>query len=389
MSGVGRNAAGDAGDTDPYSWFTDFNKNDFPPHTGAGAWGVQSVIDEPVAPTITSTGTASNTTQLEDALQTGGVRVTLTADISGFAGNFDITDSEIVVPTGTRLLSPIFGGGSGTVTRLLIRGDTLGTYGGGQIHNLWLFGTGTDFVVDGLSSSGAVDFSCMALGPAAGFDRVAITNCRLNSGGFGIGSTCGNIVVAGCSILTGNDLAFPSENDEAYGIRAYFESNGNVIVAHCDIRSNPNRATSSHARFRCHPDAGLEYVALLKNRFVERVEHWIGWVDAAAGGGSGDALAVFVDGNEVISSGTGTDVGADTPKLYGSDTAHAYIRNNVFKSDGFTSDSNIALSGSSSTTKSGNSYESLPGSDPAWSAAISGTSVAPGAGDPSGIDWTP
>ena len=112
------------------------------------------------------------------------------------------------------------------------------------------------------------------------------------------------------------------------------------------------------------------------------------WVDAAAGGGTSTAANTYVTHNEIISTGTGTAGSATVPKLYGGDQVNAIITNNVFKSDDFASDSDIFMSGTSSTTKSGNTYQSLPGSDPAWGAALADSST-PGAGDPTGLDWTP
>jgi hypothetical protein len=379
---------------DPFTWHTAFDKEWFEPHNGSGSWGVQSTVKEPVAPTITSTGTASTATQLRDALYTGGVEVTLTADISSLSAfGSPVVDSTIIVPDGANLISPVIGttGGVNTVTRLLIRSSTLGTKGTGRVHQLHMPTSGNDFVISGLDVTGTSNFFCLAPGSAEGFNRGAVVNCRLMAGGFGIGSTVGNLVVAGCSILTGNDLSFTE--DEAYGIRAYFETNGNVIVTLCEIRSNPNRTGSSHARFRCHPDSGIEYVALLRNRLVERVENHIANDVASDGGGSGTALAFFFDDNEVISGGSGTVPSAescDTPRLFGSDATHVFIRRNRFRSDGaFTSDANIAMSGVSSTTKEDNTYEGIPGTDPDYGTALSGTGATPGCGDPSGLDWTP
>ena len=67
------------------------------------------------------------------------------------------------------------------------------------------------------------------------------------------------------------------------------------------------------------------------------------------------------------------------PAIEGNDMSYADIINNTFQSDTFLSDSNIVMSSTTSTTKTPNTYTSLPGSDPAWGAV----------GDPTGIDWTP
>lgn len=381
-------SAGGGGGGDPYPWFTAFNMNLFPPHTAAGEWGPQRPILPPTGPTITSSGTAGTPTQLRDALWANGVRVTMTADIADLAATSTaFSDAEIVIPTGFKLLRPDIG----NFDRLRIRGDVSGTYGGGQMHNLRTdINTWDDLVVSGIDISGAFDASALAIGPSAGANKCAIVNSRICAGGFAIGNTCSNMVVAGCSIITGMDTAAESDpfNEEAYGNRNYHEALGNLLMVYCEVRSNPARAVSSHARWRNHPDPGLDYIFGYGNRYVERVEHHIFNVDASAGGGSGTARATWFLHSEVISDGTGTDPGADTPKLFGGDQARAYIQNIAFKSSGFTSDSDIALNGSTATTKSGNTYAALPGSDPAWGAALA-NGVTPGCGDPSGIDFSP
>lgn len=380
----GRNArpvagsGGGGGGGASFTWYPALDKNSIPFHVGAGAWGIQSTIKEPVGPTTTSTGTAGNVTQLRDALGTPGTRVTMSDDIPAGSYNVTITDADLIVPPGALLGAPVFGGPSNPVTRLRVRGNTVGAYSGGQVDHFWLFGTGSDCIIDGIDLSGDEDIFAVNFGPSAGFNRGAIVNCRIASGGYAIGSTTRDLVVAGCSILTG--LSWPwTTNDEGYGIRAYFETLGNVIVYDCDIRSNPARETGSHARFRCHPTPGLEYVWISHCLMVERVEHWLFWVDAAAGGGSGDALAIFFDDNECITTGTGTAVSASTPKLTGGDTGHAFVRNNIFRSNGFLSSADITVAGTSSTTKTPNTYTTVPGSDPAWKATTPG--------DPSSIPW--
>jgi hypothetical protein len=373
-------ASGGGGDS--FTWYTGLNKANIPFHAGAGEYGAQRTIQEPSAPQGPFTDvTASSAAELATHIYTPGRRITLTGNIaaSGFSAS-NISDVDIIVPPGILWNSPVLGGASSTLTRVRIRGSTVGSHSGGQVHQLWIFGTGTDLIIDGIDSSGTSDFFCMNLGPAGGFQRTAVVNCRFMAGGFAIGSTHSDLVVAGCSMLTGNDLTFTE--DEAYGIRCYFETNDTVVIFNNDIRSNPSRTVSSHARFRCHPDAGLGYVWIDSNIFVERVENWICWVDAAAGGGSGDAAAVWFTNNQVISTGTGTSGSQDTPRLMGGDTNFAYVENNDFFSDNFTSNSSIGLTGitNGSSARSGNTYSGLS-SDPSW---LAGTP-----GDPSSIDYEP
>lgn len=379
---------------DPFTWYTALDKATIPFHAGSGVWGPQSTIDEPVAPTASTNVNAANNAELASHIYTPGRIITLTGDISADAWNdANISDVVVIVPPGITWHEPSIGGGPSnrTVTRMVIRGSTAGTHSGGHITKFDLVGTGTDIVIDGLDVSSTYLYPAINLGPAAGFDRGAVVNCRVASGGIGVVGTCSNFVVAGCSILTGLDTAAETDinNEEAYGIRFYNEAIGNLIVYNCDIRSNPARVQSSHARVRCHPLTGLDYVWVDSTRLVERVENWLFMCNADAGGGNDDARAVWLTNLECISTGDGTTGGADVPKILvhqspdgtGSlDTDYFYVQNCTFKSDAFTSDANIEGQGGVNGTAgiSGNTYTSLPGSDPSWG----------GAGDPSGISWS-
>lgn len=379
---------------DPFTWYTALDKSLIPFHAGSGEYGPQSLIKEPSAPVTTSSGSVANATQMRDALNTGGVLITLSDDIPAAAYNTaNIADGDVIVPPGAVWHEPSIGGGGFTVNRLRVRGNTVGAHSGGQVTKFDLVGTGSHIILDGLDFSSTYLYAAINLGPSAGFNRGAIVNCRIAAGGFGIGATCSDLTVAGCSILTGLDTAAETDPDheEAYGIRFYNEVLGNAIVYNCDIRSNPARVQSSHARVRCHPRTGLDYVWVNSSRLVDRVENWMFMCDADAGGGNDDARAVWLTNLECISAGEGTTGGADVPKMIiqqspdgtGSrDADYFYVQGCTFKSDAFTSDSSISGQGgvNGSAGISGNTYTTVPGSDPSY---LAGTP-----GDPSGIPWS-
>lgn len=371
---------------EPYSWYTALDKAVAP-----------LTISEAAAPTGAMTDvTAANASELASHIYTPNRRITLTGNIgsSSFtAGN--IQDVDIIVPPG--ILWGATGGAvtlgntsSATLTRVRIRGNTVGSYSGGQIHAIQVYGAGSDVILDGLGLTGPVTQGAVSFGSLETpyIQRAAITNCRINCGGYGIVNTASDLTITGCSIYTGNDLAFPPTDDEAYAIRNYFMADGNIVVYGCELRSNPGRATFAHSRFRCHPDPGIASIWAGSNRFIDRVENHIMWVDAEAGGGTSTALNTYVTYNEIISDGTGSAGSASVPKLYGTDQINAYIQNNIFKSSDFTSDTSIFMAGTIVTSKTGNLYQSLPVSDPAWGAALA-NGITPGAGDPTGLDWTP
>lgn len=356
-----------------YSWYPRLDKSIVP-----------FSVTEPAAPNGPFTNvTAANATELATHLYTPGNVITLTGDIA--ATTFDADDIEdvtIIVPPGIFWDSPVLAP-SHAVNRLYIRGSIAGSYSGGHIHQLRIFaGTGgTGVVVDGLDITGISSQFCFIFGDNT-LDAGCLINCKIHAGGFAIVSTCGNVLFAGNSILTGSDLAFdPVNHDEAYGIRCYYQTNNNILLFENDIRSNPGRTEWSHARFRCHPDTGIGNVWINSNTFVERVENWIAWVDGASGGPDGaPAITTYFENNLVVSDSTGIAGSASVPKLTGSDQIDAYIRNNTFQSNDFVDDTSIFMAGTNSTTKSGNTYSAL-GSDPAW------RSTTPG--DPSTLDFTP
>jgi hypothetical protein len=362
---------------EPYIWYNGFDKQLFLPHVSSGVWGPQSTVKEAIAPTGTMVDvTAATVAEMEAHIYTPNRRITLTGDINGGVFNDgNITDVDIIVPTGRLFRNCFFGAFDGTrnTNRLRIRGSTVGSFSGGQIHQLRFFGstTSSDLIIDGLSASGpggnngaiVTDFT---------MNRMAITNVRAQCGGYFYIGTAANLTVTGCSILTGVGTV---SQVEAWGIRCSHETIGNVIVFDCDIRSSTNRTNQAYHRFRCHPDTGLDYVWVYGNTFIDRVQSRIFWIDAAAGSGTGDARGAWFQNNLVIAASTD----GSPPAIEGGDTAYAYIIDNDFQSNTFLSNTNIAMSGITLTDKTSiaNTYAALPGSDPVWG----------GAGDPTGISW--
>jgi hypothetical protein len=363
---------------DPYTWYSSFNKNDFPPHAAAGTFGSQSTVKEAAAPTGTMTDvTAANATELATHLYTPNRRITLTGSItSGGFNDGNIADVDIIL-NGQLVADNFFGAGDGstTINRLRFRGGAVGAFGTGQFHHNYFFGSSaagsSDLIIEGCNASGPGG-NAYAIVTGFNWERVALHNIRAHCGGYFYIGTASDTTITKCSILTGVDTV---SQVEAWGIRFSHEALGNLIVYDCDIRSSTNRTNQAYHRIRAHPDPGLDYIWVDSNTLIDRVQTRIFWVDAAAGTGTGDAVATWFTNNTIVAATTDSS----TPAIEGGDQARAFITGNAFQSDTFLSDSNIALNGSTATTKSGNTYAGLPGSDPAWGAA----------GDPTGIDWTP
>ncbi len=376
-----------ASGAEPYTWYTPLDKLTIPFHAGAVESGTQQVITEAQAPTGAMVDvTASSAAELISHIYTPNRRITITGNISGATCNAaDITDVDIIIPPG-RVVSNLNLGNATLslnrrITRLRIRGNTVGSYSGGQLHNLSVFGTAyasaaaTDLIIDGIDHTGPASGAFTLQG---NLDRLAVTNVKAASGGYYYLGTAGNPIFTNCSIITGLDTAAQNlPEEEAWGARFAHETKGNIIVYGCDIRSNPLRVVNSHARIRMHPDTGLNYAWIKSNRFVEMVENWLCWVDAAAGGGTGDIRAVWWDTNESITSGTGTS--HTTFGLVGPDLNYAYIQNSEFKSDYILSGANLAMQGIINGTAGRSNLT--------FSGLIAAPSTWLGPGDPSGLNW--
>ena len=369
--------------TEPFSLFPALDLKTIPFHVGSGPWGPQRQVIAPTLPTITREVTVTNSTQFQAEVYTPETRIIFDGVVDGgLVIDQDISDIDIVVLPTSRMGTPFIGnfGTPITVNRVRLRGPTAGSFSGGQIHKLdWTDNTtGADFIIDGVTLTGNGANSALSRIPLS---RIAVVNSIISSGCYGASTTGTDMIMAGCTILTGQNLSLQGTGDEeAYGWRMNRECQGYQIMFMCDDRSTSTRDESSHARVRCHPNPGLDYVYISDNRFVERVENWLFICDAAFGTGTGIARGVWYKNNECITDGTGTGTLANTtPKLYGGDTEYAYIENNSFKSTGFLSLANIGLTGTvnGSAGRSGNNFSSLI-SDPSW--------YAPG--DPSTANWT-
>lgn len=386
--------ANGAGGTDPYIWFPALDLNTIPFHVAAGAWGSHSPIQEAAAPVTTSSGTAGTTTQFRDALLTPGTEVTLTDFITGASVSDSgavIRDIDVIVPTGTGLLgefstsnAPSIGRYSGpsysTIERLRFRGSTVGSFSGGQIHNITFLSDFSDVIFDGVQLSGPEGTNNSAAIVITGDDqgrqgsRIAIHNVRANcGGGFYIGGTS-DLIACNNAILTAQGTTDPVD---AWGFRQ--SGTGSHVFYGNDIRASTARAGTTnnvYHRLRISPFIGSRYYWVKNNVIVDRVEGRILIVDAEFGSGDGTLEGAWFESNLVIASQVVTG-----NELRITDATYARIINNTIQSDVITSTANITLGApvTDGDKTTGNVFESLPGSDPSWTAV----------GDPSGIDWTP
>jgi hypothetical protein len=379
-----------SGASDPYTYWTAFNKNLFPPQSAGGVWGAQSPINEVVMPTITSSGTAGTFAQLRDALYTPGTEVTLTASILGSSSSqlsFDasnIADVRVIVPDpyifGWAQLGAVFPVPYPyTINRLHICGD-------GQIHRLeYYVAAGSGDLAWGRASEvlkgsgpggnrGCVKVSGTGTPRAL---RGAFTNMLMNCGGYGYIGEIGDLTVVNCSVMTGNDLADPRES---WAFRAAHEALGNLVFYGNDLRKNPGRVNNAHHLIRCHPDPGLLYTWVYNNTIINRPENRMTWFDAPSGTGSGIQRAGWVQASLLIGENTS---GGGPGGIDGPSQQYAYVLGNDIRSPITVNAAGIAMSGTILTDKTSipNTFAGAAGTNPAWSA------FGRGPGDPTGIAW--
>jgi hypothetical protein len=367
-----------SGGTIPYAWDADFDLALMPFQLDSGDYGSASplqVAAAPVGPFVDVV--ATNTAQLEAAIYTPKRRILFTGVSDGGVFNDgNITDVILILAPGAVLKNPNFGSfdGSRTTTRFLICGQTLGDVtSGGQLHRAQFFGPGTDVSFDGHHQSGPGGNNG-ALVFHGSWNRVNATNIQANCGGYWYIGTVSNFTYSKVSVQTGMDTITPAES---WGMRASHETQGKVVGHNFDFRSNPLRVNNSHHRKRLHPDPGLIYGWFYNGRLVDRVESRIFWCNAAAGSGTGRMAGLWLDQIEIIA--TTTAPAMPPPSIEIADCDYFRLRNVTFKSNTFTGPGNITVSGVPDSDVTENvTYLPLE-ADPPWG----------GAGDPTGIDWTP
>lgn len=266
-----------------YAPYPSLDLNTIPFHTGAGAWGAQQAIIAPTPPTITREVTVTNAAALSTELRTPGTRVIVdfstTADISVVGS---VVDAELVVPDTVSLGNILIGRYLDTaqVTRLRVRGSTLGTLSGGNIAVLTLLSNNTNNIhIDGIRFRSGNNKNCgmnytFYYGAGANEDianYTAITNCQFHSE-----ENCGyilsnHLVIAGNCTSSGVNTDTTAGEDEAW----CFRTRG----APCVIYDNYLKGRKYH-RFRIAPrinTSATQHCYVANNTMVDLNQGRISW----------------------------------------------------------------------------------------------------------------
>ena len=360
----------------PYPWYPLLNLNDFPPHAAAGLWGAQQTVEPLVAPTTTREVVVTTAAQFATEATSGTrvlVNITNGDDLMSVRS---MTDVDIVLLNGSHVGVINLGtySASGTLVRIRVRGETLGTYSGGDCKRVEFLGNiTTDYHVDGIGLhdvGGCIETNFyLGVGEASEHivTRMAVTNCRVRSEQSCALIYANHCVIAGNSTSTGNDPSTTPGSDESWCWRV----RGSPML----VYGNDMRGTKFH-RFR---QAGrtlrgtTEYGWVKNNTMLDLHEGRIAQIPL----NSTDVVpmtdpltAVWFDGNRIYAeAGTG-----EVPLSLEARYVANYVRviNNDFKGDFTQSILNATAALCTATDKdfvSGNVFEPLTAALPAWGAA--------------------
>lgn len=377
-----------AGVADPYDWYPALDLNDVPFHTAAGSWGAQQTVQAVVEPTITRSVTVTTEADLASALAITGSRVY--ADFSttnDLALTGSKTDVELIIPSGRSFRGIVIGSfaQAATLTRVRVRGGTLGQFSGGTIGgNLtFLANTHTDIHVDGVQfaslnadSAGVVTSFYDTSSPLA--TRFAITNTRSHCEEAAHYVYANHFVFAGNTTFTGRNPDVSNASSEAWCIRG----RGSPVL----IYDNYLRGQKFH-RARVAPTVTFDdpqYSWVSGNTFVDlrQARIWNATANAddnapvTPGANRYTDATWFVDNAVYAEASDGSGL---APNIEGDNVA-TYLRftGNSFYGDFAQSTLNTASSASAATDKdvsTGNSFNAIQ-APPAWNRA----------GDPTGVD---
>lgn len=366
---------------EPYEWYPALCLDDIPFHTGAGAWGSQLAIETPAAPTTTRNVSVSTCGGLQTEAATNGSRITITGNFGDCGVNFSLTDIDIVINSGVRIGSLVLGeNGSGVLTRVRVRGPTVGTYSGGSAAALqWLGTSANDIIVDGIGVSGPGSYIFY---PEDNTDRMAVVNICAYSGNSFAFSSGQHVVWAGNNIannFTGSGSG-GYDSGARWGIRG--DSASPQIVFHSRLQNVGANDDVAYHRFRAAPwpPLGTQYIWFAQNTVIDSSEARGVYGGRVGGSGPTDRITAYwaIDSTAYLRALTSSG-GAWTAQSWDLEHVENYARatgvtfyGDVVLADQTTNESGTEAADADFTT--GTSFNAWQ-SPPAWSAPIYGSNT--------------
>lgn len=307
--------------TDPYPWYTSFDRNEVPWHVGAGAWGIQYPLQAPTGPTTDRPVSVSSTSAFETEAAVSGSQITITSGWSELTPvNVGASDIDIVIPSGVSI-GPILC--SSTHSRIRIRGSTPGSHSGGRMGQVRM--DCSDLIVDGIDINGASDFGSGESNQAFRIvgDRIAVVNCRAIAGGYlwlgAVGDEPQHVFFGNCNMFHGAATRAAMGYLEGEGIRNH---GGPVTIVDTRIQG-----TRYHP-IRVHSEGNAGELFYMKNSMlVAQAEGKLIWMwDTVPTGGLSLAQGAIIDGCTFYSYQNAT-CGGGPAEMSASDVQYSRVRN--------------------------------------------------------------
>jgi hypothetical protein len=351
--------------SDPHPLYAALDRNILPFHTASGAWGASVPLESPATPVTTREVTVTNQADLITEALVPGTRVIVGySSAADFVIQGSITDLDLVIPPGRTLGVVTLGNyaAGAALTRVRVRGSTLGTYSGGSVVRLhFLADTHSDIIMDGIGfrgEGGCLESNFYIDGGAERLvQRSAITNCRFHSTQAVALWYSDHCLIAGCTTSTGRHIS-PTEGErESWCWRCrgapfvYYDNDFRGTMFH-RLRHGP----------RVNRSRGPEYFWAGYNTIKDLHEARI--LDAtnlSSDNAGTDTMAGIWFVNNTVYAETGT--GATAAEVAAQEVSnYASITNNTFYGDITQTTLNSYSSASQATTKdfaTGNVYNAI------------------------------
>ncbi|MBX3269834.1 MAG: hypothetical protein KF729_06215 [Sandaracinaceae bacterium] len=276
--------APDAPVAEPYALYPALDLARVPFHVADGPWGARRAIEAPAVPVTTRRVSVATAAELEREGLVPGSEITVTASIDRTVTLLgDVTDLDLIVPTGVRVGGLNLGRASppSTSRRVRVRGTTPGAHSGGVIGQVVFFSADfEDAILDGVdldARDGDRHGLAWYIATQRGA-RFAIVNNRAHAAAAAsLHGPVTDLVIAGNHVVSGARSRASNGYPEGWSLRG-----GRRLVVFGN-RLEGNR----YHRVRVHPeDDPTEYAWIADNVLVDPYEARIVWAAALSDGAS-------------------------------------------------------------------------------------------------------
>lgn len=363
------NATTQAATGTTYPYYSGLDLSNIPWHNSSGGWGAQYPLQAPTAPTTTRSVTVNSLSEFSTQANIAGTRITIA---TGWAGNtiagFGADDIEVIIPPGVSIGAIQVGSffPAGGRRRIRIRGSTDGSRGGRMGQLRVIDASSSDIIVEGVDLNGDSGYGGAETNQAVRIDssanRVCFVNCRFISGGYGWLGGAQHVVIANCNMYAGAATRTQAGFVEGWGIR---NSGGPIVIVDSRIQST----RYAIIRAQAIGNAG-ELLYISNTKVVAVAEGRSMWMWNNLNNGPWFGQGAIVENTDFYSyTAGGCGFGFE---LLGNNVNYSRVRNCRFYSGGAATVDQSALTAAENSYTGdhdwtvGNTFFSLPGTEPAW-----------------------